>query len=34
MEFHGIDHEVIHAAQEKATRRGRFETGAWLTAAD
>lgn len=35
MALHGIDQrEVAEAAQQKASRRGRFETGAWLTTAD
>jgi phosphoribosyl-ATP pyrophosphohydrolase len=32
MAFHGIDpRDVAEAAQQKASRHGRFETGAWLT---
>jgi predicted house-cleaning noncanonical NTP pyrophosphatase (MazG superfamily) len=35
MALHGIEQqEVIDAAQEKVSRRGRFETGAWLTTTD
>jgi predicted house-cleaning noncanonical NTP pyrophosphatase (MazG superfamily) len=35
MALQGIDQrEVAEAAQHKAPRRGRFDTGAWLTTAD